>query len=416
MLRATDAGSAGPPVVEPSALHQLRVAVALFFGLGGFLFAGWAVRIPTIKEQVNASASQLGLALLCISVAAVATMTVTGWLCQRFGGPNVTIATAALLCVSVVPPTFTHSPLALGAVLLLFGVAYGGIDVAVNSVAVDLIAAVDRPMMPGFHAANSIGSLVGAGVGGLLAPLLSPSAHMLLVAPIGLVATVFGARLLWANPLPRVRRVSGGASGRLSRRIRTHVILLSIVALCAAYCQGALDNWVPLHVIQDLGQGSGIAGAAYFAVTLSLTVGRLCGARLLVRFGQIRVIGTGGLAAAGGVLVAALAPHTWLVFVGLVVTGLGLANIFPMALARAGASGGPNGIAMASTFGYGGILLAPPTIGFLADAFDLSRALTIIAPVVAFAAILYCAVPDRPDGTPDELADSAEAVGRPTPA
>ncbi len=45
-------------------LVRLRLALTAFFALDGFVFAGWVVRIPAIKEQTGASASALGLALL----------------------------------------------------------------------------------------------------------------------------------------------------------------------------------------------------------------------------------------------------------------------------------------------------------------------------------------------------------------
>ncbi|MFY1668662.1 MFS transporter [Plantactinospora sp. WMMB334] len=371
-------------------LVRLRTATTLFFGIGGFLFAGWSVRIPAIKEQVQATPGSLGLALLGISGAAVLTMLLTGGLCRRWGSRQVTIASAVLLSLAVVPPTLTRSPLTLGLTLLVFGIGYGAIDVAVNSVAVDLIAAVRRPIMSGLHAANSVGSLIGAGLGAVLALRLSPLTHMLVAMPLALLATGWAGRMLMSAPLSRAGRPEPPAvpSGHRTRHAGLTVVIASVAALCAAYSQGAMDNWVPLHIQIDLNGNSAVAAAGYATVAGTLTIGRIVGVRLLERFGHPMVVVGGGIVAAVGALVMALSPVLWLVFAGLVVTGLGLANIFPSALALAGAKGGPNGIALASTLGYGGILLAPPSIGFLADGYGLSRALTIIAAMLAIAAAL----------------------------
>jgi len=380
----------------PAVLVRLRIAITLFFALGGFLFAGWAVRIPAIKEQTDASPGALGLALFAMTGSAVATMSFAGGLCRRFGSKQVTIATAALLSVSVVLPTFTHSAPALGLSLLLFGVAYGGIDVAVNSVAVDLVAAMNRPVMPSLHAANSLGSLAGAGLGGLLASFLSPTAHMLLLAPIGLVVTVVAGRMLLAHPLPGSHGTDDASPvRRLLPRFSVGVLLFGLIGLCAAYSQGALDSWVPLHISEDLGGSQGVAAAGYAVVQGTMTVGRVFGVRLLERLGQTRVVVFGGALACAGTLVAALAPHLPLVFAGLAATGIGLANIFPVAIARAGALGGPNGVAVASTLGYGGILLAPPTIGLLANEVGLPLALSLISFMVAAAATIGFVVRHR---------------------
>ena len=128
-------------------LTRLRIALTTFFALDGFIFAGWVVRIPAIKEQTGASASTLGLALLGVSAGAVVTMMFTGRLCRRYGSHPVTVVCGILLSLSVALPPLTHSTWALGAVLLVFGAAYGGINVAFNSAAVDLVAVLRRPTL-----------------------------------------------------------------------------------------------------------------------------------------------------------------------------------------------------------------------------------------------------------------------------
>ena len=48
-------------------------------------------------------------------------------------------------------------------------------------------------------------------------------------------------------------------------------------------------------------------------------------------------------------LTAALAPEAAVALLGFALVGLGLADVFPLAIARAGAVGGPSGVALAST-------------------------------------------------------------------
>ncbi|WP_442816667.1 MFS transporter [Streptomyces sp. NBC_01304] len=128
-LRTTAPGNPTTTPSKPStSLSRLRTALTVFFALDGFIFAGWVVRIPAIKEQTGASASALGLALLGVSAGAVITMMLTGRLCGRFGSHTVTVACGVLLPLSVALPPLTHSPLTLGLVLLVFGAAYGGIN------------------------------------------------------------------------------------------------------------------------------------------------------------------------------------------------------------------------------------------------------------------------------------------------
>lgn len=196
-----------------------------------------------------------------MSAGAVITMTLTGRLCRRYGSHAVTVATAVLLSLSVALPALTRSPLALGLVLLVFGAAYGGINVAMNSAAVDLVTALRRPVMPSFHAAFSLGGMIGAGLGGLLAGGLSPTAHLLGLTGVGLVLTAVAGPVLLRHPspapppesLPPAAGAEGGRSGG-SRRI---VLVFGVIALCTAYGEGALADWGALHLEQDLGAHPG---------------------------------------------------------------------------------------------------------------------------------------------------------------
>jgi len=372
-------------------LTRVRIALTSFFALDGFIFAGWVVRIPAVKQQTHASASALGLALLGVSAGAVITMTLTGRLCRRFGNHRMTVICGILLSLSVALPPLTHSAPALGAVLLVFGAAYGGRNVAMNSAAVDLVAALRRPIMPSFHAAYSLGGMLGAGLGGLIAEHISPTRHLLGLTVVGLLVIVVAGRTLLRHDTPvppdRMRR-DEGAARHLDSHTRGQVVVFGLIALCTAYGEGALADWGALHLEQDLDAHPGVAAAGYSCFALAMTIGRLSGTALLERLGRTRTLVAGGTTAALGMLLGSLAPSVWAVLLGFAVTGLGLANIFPVAVERAGALAGPSGVAAASTLGYGGMLLGPPAIGFMADWYSLPTALTSVAVLAGVAALI----------------------------
>ncbi|MFD5514626.1 MFS transporter [Streptomyces sp. NPDC127066] len=380
-------------VVPDRSLTRLRVIITAFFALDGFVFAGWVVRIPAVKHQTGASASALGLALLGVSAGAVITMMLTGRLCRRFGSHRVTVACGVLLSLSIVLPPLAGSVPVLGLFLLVFGVGYGGINVAMNSAAVDLVAALRRPVMPGFHAAYSLGGMLGAGLGGLVAGYLSPTRHLLGIAVIGLLVTGVAGRALLREDVPvSPDRPRGDApEGRrplAGSRARGLVLVFGLIALCTSYGEGALADWGALHLQQDLDTHPGTAAAGYSCFALAMTIGRLSGTALLERLGRTRTLVMGGTTASLGMLLGSLAPSLWLALVGFAVTGLGLANNFPVAVDRAGALAGASGVAVASTLGYGGLLLGPPAIGFMADWYSLPTALTSVAALAAVAALI----------------------------
>jgi MFS family permease len=391
---------------------RARVAVTAFFAMDGFVFASWAVRIPAVKATVGASPATLGIALLGVSGGAIATMALTGALCRRFGSARLVVVGAVWLSLALLLPALARSATALGLGLAVFGIGYGGLNVAMNSLAVDLVAALRRPVMPSFHAAWSLGGLAGAALGGLATPALTPLAHFSIVCLLGLAVTAACGRIVLATSLPAAHAQSretakraagpggGGAAGTGEAGARTEipnggrldpaasarssgvwrtVLLLGVIALCSTYGEGAVSDWGALHLREDLGAAPGLAAAGYAAFALAEACGRLAGSALLARLGQTRVLVYGGVATLAGMIAAALSPVLPLALAGFALAGLGVANAFPTAMARVGILAGPHGVATASTLGYAGFLLGPPTIGFLASAVGLRTALTTVS-------------------------------------
>lgn len=380
-----------------------RAIVTGLFALDGFVFANWVVCVPQVKARVGASSGGLGIALLGISAGAVLTMILTGRLCARFGSARVAIAGAALLSLSIAVPPQATAVWQLAIALFVFGVGFGGLDVAMNSMAVDFIARVRRPIMPGFHAAYSLGGLVGALAGGALVEVMGARSHLILIAVLGLLATVALALGLRAGASgtvlagaiepeqtrqPHAQRAPPGGVGGGARRL---VALFGLIALCSAYGEGAMADWGALHLHLDLNTSVGLAAAAFASFSAAMVVGRLGGSWMLSRLGQTAVLAGGALTAAGGILLAALVPSVIVAVVGFSLVGLGLANLFPAALGEAGALAGPQGVAFAATVGYTGFLAGPPLIGFLAERVGLPAALTTIAGLATLAAAVALA-------------------------
>jgi len=377
--------------------------VTAFFAFDGFVFATWAVRIPAVKAATGASPAELGVALLGVSGGAIATMALSGMLCRRFGAVRVLLAGAAWLSLALLLPSLARSAVALGLALVVFGIGYGCVNVAANTVAVDVVAALRRPVMPSFHAAWSLGGLAGAAIGGLLAPRLSPLPHFAIATILGLAVTVVAGRVLLTTALPAATagraegdpgavndEIGSGTAGSRAAaaaatavaRDRAHVwrvvLLLGVLAATAAYGEGSISDWGALR-LHGLGAGAGLAAIGYAAFALAEAGGRLAGTWLLTRFGQRLVLVSGGLATCAGMLCAALAPSIPIVVAGFALAGLGVANAFPAAMTRVGVLAGPHGVAIASTLGYGGFLLGPPLIGFLASAVGLGPSLTTVS-------------------------------------
>lgn len=422
-------------------MRRSLISLATFFFLAGFLLSNWAVRVPDVKLQVGATATALGIALLCQSLGGLISMAIGGRLCVRFGPRPVIVVAGPLTALAVIGPTLATSPQLLAAALLLLGLVYGTFNISLNSAAVDVERVLGKSVMSRLHGLYSCGALAGALVGGAAAAALGPTAHMVTISASGLLTTaVLGSTLLSTAPEPGGARPvtkngdaasddpDGSATERRSRMavartsgIPTITIVFAVIAFCTAFGEFSAIDWAALHLRQDVGATASAAAIGLACYEGSMTVGRLAGDKVINRFGSTAVLGGGaGLALVGGLLAAWAPGGLPTAYVGYLMFGLGMANVFPIAVARAGALAGPQAVArvaMASTLG---IMVERPAVGFLADQIGLPTSLSLIAVLITLIAVLGLAVRDntattgesgRGDtaGSPESPADAPES-------
>lgn len=371
--------------VPTPSIRARRIAATAVFVTDGAVFGTWAARIPDVTSQVGASPATLGLVLLCISIGALAGMQVTGAFCARLGPGATTALAAAATGMTVVLPGLTGSVIALAAALLAFGAATGMLNVAVNAVGVQVEQVAGRPVVSSMHAGFSAGGLAGAGLTAVLAAV-PVAEHLLAVGMAALIVTAAATPTLLAADT-RIAAPAGAPSGsRPTGKARTLIVLFGVVAGCTAFAEGAVTDWGALYLRQDLGAAPGLAAAGYAVFSTAMAVGRLAGGALLTRFGETALLVAGSLLAGLGALGAATASDPIAALGAFALVGSGLANVFPVALARAGALGGAGGVALASTIGYTGLLGGPPLFGFLADATGIGAGFAVLALVTLLAA------------------------------
>ncbi|WP_214403585.1 MFS transporter [Pseudonocardia lacus] len=367
LLRA--ARATGPPA------HRLRVAVTVLFALDGAVFGSWAARIPDVAARTGADATALGLALLCVSLGALASMQLTGALCARLGAGLVGAASAVLLGLTAALPGLSTTVPELAVALVVFGAATGCVNVAANSLGVEVERRAARPVLAPMHAAFSLGGLAGAAVGGLVAGT-APAPHLIAVGAVGLLVAAAIAPTLLAGDAPRRPASQRSAPARGPRPL---LVALGLIAGCTAFGEGAFTDWGALHLRDTLGASPAAAAAGYATFSAAMAVGRLTGGRLARALGDTQLLAGGSLVAALGVVAAVATPSVPVALAGFALVGLGLANVFPLAVARAGALGGSGGVALASTVGYTGLLGGPPVIGLLAGGAGIATALSTVA-------------------------------------
>ncbi len=171
--------------------------------------------------------------------------------------------------------------------------------------------------------------------------------------------------------------------------------MIGAVGFCAVFAEGASLDWSAVYLRDVLDASPGPAAASTTSFALTMAVARLAGDRVADRFGPVRTVRVGGVAATAGGLLVVMAPHPVLAMAGFALMGLGVAVVVPLAFAAAGRSG-PNpsqAIAGVATITYTSGLIAPSAIGAVADATSLVVSFGLVT-VLAFGLVVgrgYCA-------------------------
>ncbi|WP_281994888.1 MFS transporter [Ruegeria faecimaris] len=372
-------------------------AVAAMFILNGALFGIWASRIPAVRDHLDLSHEALGYGLLFMAAGAVCSFPVTGRLTDRFGAVVITRVIAILYTASLILLAFAGSFWALAFFLFVFGAFHGSMDVAMNAWAAEVERAYDRPVMSSFHAMWSLGAGLGALSGfGAIQMGLTVTQHFLLAGGIVVGLTLALSRVQWNSRrvAPSGEAVFALPSGGL--------ILVGFFALCGALGEGAVADWSAIFLRDVTGARESVAALGYAVFSVTMVAFRLAGGVVIARFGPTATARFGGVCAALGVLAVVSAYDAGIALVGFGLMGLGYAVIMPLAFSRAANDPHvPPGQAIASvaTLGYGGLLIGPPLIGFLAEMLTLRLAFMALLPLAVFIVLLSGAL--RP-GDSDE--------------
>jgi MFS family permease len=364
-----------------------RGAVAAVFFLNGVLFGSWAARIPAIRDRLDLSHGELGIALAFLPLGAIVAMPLAGALAARVGSRRATRIALGLVCAATAVVALAPSLAALALLALALGVGMGALDVSMNLHGVTVERRYGRPILAGFHAAFSIGGLAGAGLGALAAGAgIEARAHLAVVA----VASA-AVGLVWSRRLLPGTADAAERSDPVFARPPRKLWALGALAFSCLLIEGASADWSGVYLKEELGTGAALAALGFTAFSVTMTAGRLVGDRLVAAAGAVRIVRAGGLLAAAGFGLALVAEHPAAALVGFACLGAGMASIVPIVFRAAGQVPGPAaGISLAavSTVGYLGFLIGPPVIGGVAEVVGLPAALgAIVALALAVAAL-----------------------------
>ncbi|MFD0316543.1 MFS transporter [Streptomyces flavalbus] len=373
-------------------LRRGRASLAFGFFAQGVAFALLVTRIPAIQDRYGVSDALLPAFLAAVPVLAGVGSVGTEWLVKRVRPSRVLRWSQPVVLVALLGVGAGERMVELGVALAAFGLAVGALDASMNMLGVSLQRAYGRSIMLGFHAAYSLGGIVGASLAWVgahwdLALVVAYLPVVVVLVPLALV----GSRW-YVDGGAGGSEGGGGGSGGGDGAVVFRVLLPLCLVMTFAYIGDAtVSNWSAKYLQDVLGSSEQLATVPYNVYMVTTLVGRAVGDLGVRRFGAVAVVRGGAVVAAVGFAVVAGAPGAWVGMLGFTLLGLGLCVIVPQTFAAAGRMfPGASDVAIArlNVFNYVGFLVGSPLVGALGDAWSYRGAM-LVPMVLVLVTVVY---------------------------
>ncbi|MER7570184.1 MFS transporter [Streptomyces sp. NPDC126514] len=387
-------------------LRRGRASLAFGFFAQGVAFALLVTRIPAIQDRYGVSDALLPVFLAAVPILAGVGSVATGRLVKRVPPSRVLRWSQPVVFLALLGVAAGDRMLALALALALgaFGLAVGALDASMNMLGVSLQRSYGRSIMLSFHAAYSLGGILGASLAWAGAHWdLALFVSYLPVVVVLLPAAFVGSR--WyadGEPAAAVREEAAkGSAAGLGFKV---LLPLCLVMTFAYIGDSTVSNWSAKYLQDVLGSSEQLATVPYAVYMVTTLLGRSLGDFGVRRFGAVAVVRGGTVVAAGGFAVVAVAPGAWAGMLGFTLVGLGLCVLVPQTFAAAGRlfpGASDAAVARLNVFNYVGFLVGSPLVGALGDAWSYRGAM-LVPMVLVLVTLVYArsfdAQPDRYGG------------------
>ncbi|MFB6844020.1 MFS transporter [Streptomyces sp. NPDC056373] len=396
-------------------LRRGRASLAFSFLVQGVAFALLVTRIPAIQGRYGVSDALLPAFLAAVPVLAGVGSVTTERLVKRVPPSRLLRWSQPVVLLALLGVGAGERMVELGVALAAFGLAVGVLDASMNMLGVSLQRSYGRSIMLSFHAAYSLGGIVGASLAWVGAHWhLALWVSYLPVVLVLLPAVLVGSR--WYVDDRGAAAVAEDQAGEGGAVVFKWLLPLCLVMTVAYIGDSTVSNWSAKYLQDVLGSSEQMATVPFNVYMVTTLLGRAIGDFGVRRFGAVAVVRGGALVAAGGFAVVAAAPGAWVGMLGFTLLGLGLCVLVPQTFAAAGRlfpGASDAAVARLNVFNYVGFLVGSPLVGALGDLWSYRGAM-LVPMVLVLVTLVYArsfgAQPDRYGGG-HERARTAD-VGR----
>lgn len=351
----------------------LALIYVSFISLGlpdSLLGSAW----PQMQESLGVSLSLGGVISFLITASTILSSLMSHQVIQRFGTGAVTMCSVAMTALALFGFSLSNSFFALCLWAIPYGLGAGSVDAALNNfVALHCKA----KHMSWLHCFWGIGATGGPYIMGLcLSRGMGWQAGYRTISFLQMALTLI---LLLSLPLWKKQELplSGGETvrpqtpqwGKLLKRPGVKAALTAFFFYSALELTTGL--WGSSYMVAVRGISPETAAKWISLFYLGITAGRFFSGFLTLRFSDDAMVSLGEITAIVGILLILLPLHNLFLCVGLILTGLGCAPIYPSLLhatpQRFGKSLSQSLMGTQMAISYLGSTTMPPVSGFLSE-------------------------------------------------
>lgn len=360
---------------------------AWVFASVNIIMGTWVLYLPHIKIKLSLNDAEIGIALFCLALGILLSISFVPYFNKRFGVGRSTKFGILLFALLFNFPLISPNYILLCSSLFFCGIFSGFTDVSMNAL-VSIIEKRDtKHFMSAAHGFFSLGGFIGAGLGSLILVYFSnPFWHMLSISCV-----ILFTNLALSKNYQSVKEINTEQDKEKGNLKNLKLLIgLSIVAFIIMSNEGAVEHWSNLYLFEIVNVSEYKAGAGFIAFSFTMTLGRFMGDEISKKIGSINIIMLGCLIAALGYMFI-LTANLYSTVIGFGILGLGLSVIVPELFRLASQTRGVNasvGISIVSGIGFIGFLIGPVLIGFISNASSLKTSYIFLMILIIIAILL----------------------------
>lgn len=312
-----------------------RITVAAAFATQGLVFIVLSTKLPALQDRFDIGPGEFSALLLALVAAAGLGSLIAEHTAPRYGSAAILRVGFAVMVLALPIIGLSDRLWVLAASMALYGGALGIVDASTNMQGVSLEHLAGRTIMPSFHAAWTLGGILGTLIALALsrASLQITGIALALLALVALLPPYAGvAQNVPKDPVPPQEPPSTSCEESIAWR---RILLVGAALVLFYMVDTAVTTWGPTYLDRTFGARDTLVAVAALPYLLASLIGRASGDRLAARFGATALLRVGACLGSLGLAVVVVANSPYVVMAGFVVLGAGVAVVAPLSFSAA---------------------------------------------------------------------------------